>query len=228
MADVLAAFVRVVAFTVAALLPIINPIGGAPIFLSTTPGASESTRRAMARRIALDSLILLVSAMLVGSYVLLFFGLSLAVVKIAGGLLVLTSGWQLLRAEASPDSRLASTQAIAPLDDRQARSRSFFPLTFPLTVGPGSLSVALTLGATTRVQGATPLTSVLGTALGLVIVVVTIYVCYRFATAVLNKLGDTGTIVLLRLSAFILVAIGVQIFCDGVIEEFHIPVPRRF
>ncbi len=228
MADVLATFVRVVAFTVAALLPIINPIGGAPIFLSTTPGASESTRRAMARRIAIDSLILLVSAMLVGSYVLLFFGLSLAVVKIAGGLLLLSSGWQLLRAEASPDSRLAAPPTITPLDDRQIRSRSFFPLTFPLTIGPGSLSVALTLGATTRVQGATPLTSVLGTALGLVIVVVAIYVSYRFATAVLSKLGDTGTIVLVRLSAFILLAIGVQIFCDGLIEEFHIPVPRRF
>ena len=92
MTDVLASFVRVVAFTVAALLPIINPIGGAPIFLSTTPGASEATRRAMARRIATDSLILLVSAMLIGSYVLLFFGLSLAVVKIAGGLLVLSTG----------------------------------------------------------------------------------------------------------------------------------------
>ena len=120
MADVLAAFVRVVAFTVAALLPIINPIGGAPIFLSTTPGASESTRRTMARRIATDSLILLVSAMLVGSYVLQFFGLSLAVVKIAGGLLVLTSGWQLLRAEASPDSRLA-----APARNHTARRSTY-------------------------------------------------------------------------------------------------------
>ena len=228
MADALAAFVRVVAFTVAALLPIINPVGGAPIFLTTTPGASDATRRSMARRVATNSLILLVSAMLVGSYVLLFFGLSLAVVKIAGGLLVLSTGWQLLRAEATPDSRLAAPAAIPPLDDRHMMTRAFYPLTFPLTVGPGSLSVALTLGAATRVQGATPLMSVLGTALGLVIVVVTIYVCYRFATALLSKLGDTGTVVLLRLSAFILVAIGVQIFCDGVIEEFHIPIPRRF
>jgi multiple antibiotic resistance protein len=223
--DVLAAFVRVVAFTVAALLPIINPVGGAPIFLTTTPGASDATRRAMARRIAIDSLILLVAAMLVGSYVLLFFGLSLPVVKIAGGLLVLSTGWQLLRAEASPDSRLAAP-AISPVDDERIRRHSFYPLTFPLTVGPGSLSVALTLGATTRVQGVTPLMSVLGTALGLVIVVVTIYVCYRFASTLIVKLGDTGTVVLLRLSAFIVLAIGVQILCDGVIEEFHIPVPR--
>jgi multiple antibiotic resistance protein len=226
MVDVLAAFVRVVAFTVAALLPIINPVGGAPIFLTTTPGASNATRRAMARRIAIDSLILLVAAMLVGSYVLLFFGLSLPVVKIAGGLLVLSTGWQLLRAEASPDSRLAAAPAVSPVDDERIRRHSFYPLTFPLTVGPGSLSVALTLGATTRVQGATPLTSVLGTALGLVIVVVTIYVCYRFASTLIVKLGDTGTVVLLRLSAFIVLAIGVQILCDGVIEEFHIPVPR--
>jgi multiple antibiotic resistance protein len=192
MVDVLAAFVRVVAFTVAALLPIINPVGGAPIFLTTTPGASDATRRAMARRVAIDSLILLGAAMLVGSYVLLFFGLSLPVVKIAGGLLVLSTGWQLLRAEASPDSRLAAAPAISLVDDERIRRHAFYPLTFPLTVGPGALSVALTLGATTRVQGATPLTSVAGTALGLVIVVVTIYVCYRFASTLIVKLGDTG------------------------------------
>jgi multiple antibiotic resistance protein len=181
----------------------------------------------MARGIAIDSLILLVAAMLVGSYVLLLFGLSLAVVKIAGGLLVLTTGWQLLRADSTPDSRLSTPSTITALDDQRIRSRTFYPLTFPLTVGPGSLSVALTLGATTRVQGATPLASVLGTALGLVIVVITIYVCYRFATTLLSKLGETGTVVLLRLSSFILVAIGVQIFCDGVIEEFQIPIPGR-
>jgi multiple antibiotic resistance protein len=226
MVDVLAAFVRVVAFTVAALLPIINPFGGAPIFLTTTPGASDATRRAMARRVAIDSLILLVAAMLVGSYVLLFFGLSLPVVRIAGGLLVLSTGWQLLRAEASPDSRLAAAPAVSLVDDERIRRHSFYPLTFPLTVGPGALSVALTLGATTRVQGATPLMSVAGTALGLVIVVVTIYVCYRFASTLIVKLGDTGTVVLLRLSAFIVMAIGVQILCDGVIEQFNIPVRR--
>ena len=226
MPDTVVAFLRVVAFTLAALLPIINPVGNAPIFLSMTPGATGATRRALARRVGRDSSLLLMSAMLVGSYVLLFFGLSLAVVKIAGGLLVISSGWQLIRAEASPDSRLAAQSTSPAWGDQQIASRSFYPLTFPLTVGPGSLSVAVTLGAATNVDGANVLASVFGAATGLIIVGVVIYVCYRFASPLVSKLGSTGTGVLMRLSAFILLAIGVQILCNGIIEEFHIPIPQ--
>jgi multiple antibiotic resistance protein len=88
------------------------------------------------------------------------------------------------------------------------------------------VSVAVTLGAATNADDASVLASVLGAATGLIIVAVVIYGCSRFASPLVRKLGSTGTVVLMRLSAFILLAIGVQILCDGIIEEFHIPIPQ--
>lgn len=220
MVDTVAAFVRVVALALAALLPLINPPGLAPIFLSMTPGASESVRTALARRIAHNSFVLLVGAMLVGSYVLIFFGLSLAVIKIAGGLLVIATAWHLVRAEQSPDSSFAATSQ-APTAEEIA-NHSFYPLTFPLTIGPGSISVAVTLGAGVRERDVADVTGVLGAIAGIVLVSCAVYFCYRFASRLLSVLGGTGTIVMLRLSAFILLSVGVQIFCDGLVERFDV------
>lgn len=218
MADTITAFVSVVGLALAALLPLINPPGLAPIFLSMTPGASEPVRTALAARIARNSFVLLLAAMLIGSYVLIFFGLSLAVVKIAGGLLVIATAWHLVRAEQSPDSTIAAPSP-APTAE-QIASHSFYPLTFPLTIGPGSISVAVTLGAGVRVRDVGDVTGVLGAMMGIVLVSSAVYLCYRFASRLLRVLGGTGTVVMLRLSAFILLSVGVKIFCDGLVERF--------
>ena len=212
------ALLRTVAITLAALLPIINPLGSAPIFLSMTPGASESARQALARRVARNSLLMLVGATLVGSYVLNFFGLSLAVVKIAGGLLVIATGWHLIRDASTPDVKIVP--ASPAWSAAEIASKSFFPLTFPLTIGPGSVSVAITLGAGTRAPDLPVLLGVAGSIAGMAVVAIAIYLCYRYAGKVLDMLGENGTAVFLRLSAFILLAVGVQIFSDGLAERF--------
>jgi multiple antibiotic resistance protein len=216
MPDTLMAFLRVVLLALAALLPIINPPGVAPIFLSMTPGASEALRTTLAARIARNSFILLVSAMLIGSYVLILFGLSLAVIKIAGGILVITTAWHLIRADNGGEAVV-----VTPASPQEyAASHGFYPLTFPLTIGPGALSVAVTLGAGVPVKDATPLTAVLGGVAGIVLVSCAVYLCFRFASRLLRVLGSVGRIVLLRLSAFILLSIGVKILCDGIVERF--------
>jgi len=160
--------------------------------------------------------------MLVGSYVLNFFGLSLAVVKIAGGLLVSSSGWHLFRAEQSTDADLVTA---SPAPALRFENLGFYPLTFPLTVGPGSLSAAVTLGAGVRVRDISQVSPVIGAIVGIALVSLVIYLCYRYATRVLGVLGATGTVVLLRLSAFILLAVGVQILTDGLVERFAILQP---
>ncbi len=88
----LAIFHRTAFLVTAALLPIINPPGAAPIFLSMTEGMDSRLRRRMATRVAIHCLILLIVAMFIGSYVLAFFGISLMAVRIGGGLLVMASG----------------------------------------------------------------------------------------------------------------------------------------
>jgi multiple antibiotic resistance protein len=209
---------RSAALAIAALLPIVNPAGSAPIFLSMTHGATSATRVALARRIAINSLLLLLAAMFIGSYVLNLFGLSIAVVKIAGGLLVIANGWHLIRSDEAPDSNLVKAPEWSPAEiQRQA----FYPLTFPLTVGPGSVSVAITIGAGTS-EGGMQFIAVAGTLLGILVVSGTIYVSFRYAARLLAMLGDTGSVVLLRLSAFILLAVGVQIFTDGLAERFKL------
>jgi multiple antibiotic resistance protein len=129
---------------VSALFPIVDPIGGAPVFLSLTLNYDRETRRLLARRIALNSFILLVASFTVGSHVLSFFGISLPVVQVGGGLIVVASGWALLRQEDGQDRSTVGRRAV---DCKDVLHEAFYPLTLPLTVGPGSISVAITLGA---------------------------------------------------------------------------------
>ena len=204
---------KVVLLVVAALLPIVNPLGNAPIFLAMTSWCSTDMRRVLAWRIAVNGFILLLVSIFTGSHILAFFGISLPVVQIGGGLLVAAAGWRLLGPRAD---ELTSADAT-PWSPDEAIRRAFYPLTLPLTVGPGSISVAITLGAnTTRTQIA--LWAVIAAILiAIALVAVSIYFCYRFAENMARLLGDNGTSIFLRLSAFILLCIGVQIFWNGAI-----------
>jgi len=212
----LAALVRAALVALAALLPITNPPGNAPIFLALTQAMEEQERRAVARRVALNCLVLLVAAAFVGNYVLAFFDISLAVVRVGGGLLVAATAWRLLAAEseASGDAPGAS-RAASP---EEVAGRAFYPLSFPITVGPGSISIAITLGASLPARGVPRLSSSLGMLIGIWLACLAIWLAYRYASHLVRLLGSTGTAVFLRLSAFILLCIGVQICWDGVAE----------
>ncbi|MDE2182416.1 MAG: MarC family protein [Alphaproteobacteria bacterium] len=205
------AFANALLLTYATLFPIINPIGNAPILLSLTRGRSREERNTLARRVAVNSFFLLLGSLLVGSHVLEFFGISLPVVRIGGGLVVTAFGWRLLNSGVSADSdATAAGPKPKPLD-------TFYPFTMPLTVGPGSISVAIALGSQRPVIVDLPHLALLaGAALvGLVAISATIYLCYRFAEATVARLGAGGTNVVVRLSAFILVCIGIQIIYTG-------------
>ena len=217
-------FIGAIMFALATLLPIINPPGAAPIFLSMTRGASDAVRATLAARVARNSCVLLLVAMIAGSYVLMFFGLSLAVIRIAGALLVIATAWQLLSADEPPDSTILAAAPAAPLDP--VASRSFYPLTFPVTIGPGTISVAVTLGAGVRLDAPRSPAAVLGAVAAIVAVSLIVYLCYRFASRLARVLGGGGTVVLLRFSAFILLAVGIKILSDGLVERFAAPLSR--
>ncbi|MEH6458650.1 MarC family protein [Chitinimonas sp. JJ19] len=206
-------FIKSILLVLTALLPIINPPGVAPIFLTYTHGASDQERRLIAKRIAINGFFLLLGAMFVGNYVLKFFGISLAVVKIGGGLVVAAAGWKLLEAD-DHSSEAAAAKPTGPAIIR----RAFFPLTFPFTIGPGSISVAITLGAALRTRNGIDELNLAGGVIGIVLLTAVVYFSYRYANRLLARLGETGITVFLRLSAFILLCIGVQIFWNGASE----------
>jgi multiple antibiotic resistance protein len=196
----------------AGLFPIVNPIGGAPIFLRlTTP--SPADRPALARGVAINSFMLLLGSLIIGSHVLEFFGITLPIVRIAGGSVVAAFAWKLLHSnEELADQRSVTDHAP------DARLDAFYPLTMPLTVGPGSISVAITLGSQRpSVNAGVGDFALVATAavVGLAAVAASIYVCYRYAGNLVAALGRRGTSVVMRLSAFILLCIGIQIIWNG-------------
>lgn len=196
---------------ISALFPIVDPIGGSPVFLSLTRDYPPQTRRVLARRVAVDSFILLVASFVVGTHVLSFFGISLPVVQVGGGLIVISAGWAMLnqKDEHDRDTIGRTVSCTTALKD------SFYPLTLPLTVGPGSISVAITLGANEPHQLRAKLLALLAAAIGSAVVAVTIYLCYGFADRLGAVIGPTGMNVILKLFAFLLVCIGVQILWNG-------------
>ena len=168
-------------------------------------------RIALASKIALNSFWLLTGSMLIGSHILDFFGISVPVVQVGGGLVVMAAGWRLLQRE-DAEARKTVEQKMTQQD---IANRAFYPLTLPLTVGPGSISVAITLGAN-HATNVRSLVRLLSAVIGPALVAVTIYLSYRFAERVAHALGENAMNVFVRLTSFILLCIGVQITWNGV------------
>lgn len=206
---------------VGALLPVVNPPGNVPIFLNLTEGCDEATRRDLAQHIAIYSFALLLGSMLLGSLVLRLFDLQVAALQVAGGAVVCALGWNLLHYE--PD---AAETLPDPIEARQvALGRAFYPLTLPVSIDAGSIAVAITLGAhhgqTVRGDAIQIVAALLGSAA----VAATLLLVYRYAGRVSGWIGKKGMEVMLRLSALLVLSIGVQIVWNGVkalLAEIHV------
>ncbi len=197
----------------AALFPIVNPIGSAAVFLAMVQNLDGELQRKLVNRITVYSFFLLFGSMLFGGKILSFFGISLYAVQIGGGLIVAANGWNLLAQDPKKDSG-------AECNPEEVLNQAFYPYTLPITVGPGSISVAVALGAhlPTQLHVASFISpSILAASiLGTVVMCGTVYICYRWARSAANLLGKSGTTVLMRLSSFISFCIGVQILASGI------------
>ena len=215
--DLALAFGKSFLFAFAALLPILNPAATAPIFLGLTEGASPRTLAMLARKIARNMFALMLGSMLVGSYVLEFFGISLPIVRVGGGLIVAATAWRLITAtHATVDSRTELAESFTP---EMARRQAFYPLTFPISCGPGSIAAAITVGVSLNDERiARSVAHMAGGALALLVIGILLYLAFRYAERLLKPLGEAGTVIFLRLSAFILLCLGVQIVWDGLSE----------
>ncbi|MGB8480303.1 MAG: MarC family protein [Acidobacteriaceae bacterium] len=202
-------------FTIAfsALFPLINPLGSAMLFLGLAGPADAIVYRRLARRIALYTVLFLMVVDLAGALVLTFFGISLPVIQVAGGLVLASMGWNLLNQPDAPNTAQASgpSSSLEELD-----SKAFYPFTFPLTAGPGTVVVTLTLAA--HAEQSTSIDSIfsqLGLFLAVVVLCGMVYFAYGYAPALARKVSRQTIHGILRIISFILLAIGVQIFWRG-------------
>jgi multiple antibiotic resistance protein len=194
-----------------ALFSIVNPLGSALIFFQVLAGRTTAERRWLANKVGLYSLVVLLVALWGGSYVLNFFGISLGALRLGGGLVVAARAWQLLESPENTEAR--KEQQAAPA--RLSADAAFYPLTMPLTTGPGTISVAIALGAERPVVGDGLFPFMAGLTIAAAIIALIVWVSYRYADLVTALLGEAGTRVLTRLVAFLLLCIGVQIIVNG-------------
>jgi len=200
----------------AAVFPIVNPPGSALVFLSLTRHASVEMRRTLARRVAVNSFFVMTCSLLLGTFVLNLYGISIPVLRVAGGIVVAASGWKLLN-EGSPKD---ADEATVPVRTADYGSMAFYPLTLPITTGPGTIAVMISLGfsRTTQATAMEELRFVAVILLATLVTAITIYLCFAYADRVERLIGRVGTDIAVRLSAFILFCLGVQILWTGASE----------
>lgn len=207
-----------------ALFPLINPLGSAIIFLGLVGPADHVVYERLARKVAIRTILFLIAVDLIGALVLTFFGISLPVIQVAGGLVLASMGWRLLN---QPDSELAPQAAQTSNSLLTLDSKAFYPFTFPLTAGPATVVVTLTLAA--HAEQPITLDSIfnqLGLFLAIAVLCVMVYFAYMYAPAISRKISPQTIHGILRIIAFILLAIGVQIFWRGAEELLHQAFPH--
>jgi multiple antibiotic resistance protein len=201
-----------------ALFSIVNPLSGAFIFFGATRELDPKVRAAVSRWVSIYAFCIVAASLYIGAYVLSFFGVTIPVLRVAGGIIVAMSGWQMLNQPDATEQRRSETPN--PRSITVAPSKlAFYPLTMPLTTGPGTISVAISIGAG-RPRGFHPLLLefFIETLAAVGLLVLLIYVTYRNAARLANLIGATGTSIVVRLSAFLLFCIGIQILWNGAAE----------
>jgi multiple antibiotic resistance protein len=202
-----------------ALLPLINPLGSALVFLGLAGNAPPKLYRSLARRIAINNIVFLGIFELLGAAILNFFGISLPIVQLSGGIVIAAMGWRVLNEKDEDTADPTKLDEAEACDETQARAleqKVFYPFTFPITSGPGTLVALLTLTAriSSRVISKDILAHI-GVFLAVVILSILCYFCYAYAPKISRAIPPSTAHGILRVIAFILLCIGVQIAWNG-------------
>ena len=202
-----------------ALIPLVNPLGSAFVFLGLVGLAPIEVYRALARKIAVNTVIFLVVIALIGSSLLSFFGISLPIMQVSGGIIISMLGWSLLNqkdSNPSPEKTEAALPAVTEPEIASLKSKAFYPFTFPITAGPGCIVVMLTLSVHAKqpIIGQT-LLAYAGLLAAIILLSASVYLCYAYAPKIVRSISPGTAHGILRVVAFILFCIGIQIAWNG-------------
>lgn len=205
------AFLGAFVYTFTTLIPVINPFSGAMFFVTLSSHLSDDDRAYVAGRIAVFSLIILIVSLFAGHMILGFFGISVGVLRCAGGIVLFAAGWAALNAPSHEESQ---TEGPKNLPRSRLKAMAFYPFTLPLTTGPGAIAVSVALGTSLPFNVA----NIAGTICATFATVFVIWLCYRYSDRVSKAVGAAGADALARIFAFILICLGVSIFWQGFSE----------
>lgn len=211
-----------------ALISITNPIGLSLIFYQITEERSEQERHLLAKQIAINAFVLLICTAFFGELILEFFGITIDAVRIAGGLVVIVGAWGLLNSaeQRTNHKQKEAEQGGETVALSNGMDAAFFPLTLPFTIGPGCLAVVIALTSVRPVDHKGIFGFYNGLILAIIILCLTIFIAYRYCDKIIKVLGRSKAHIVSRLSALILLCIGVQILATG-IQGFLVPILHK-
>jgi multiple antibiotic resistance protein len=205
-------FVKYSILGFSALVPLINPPGTALEFLGVVGVGEAKLYKVLARKMAIDTTVFLAVIALLGPYVMQFFGLSVEILQLVGGAVLAVMGWQLLN---KPDEARPAKAPKIPRDSYW-QSRSFYPLTFPITVGPGSVAIMLTLSAQAKSLAlGNRIPALMGLFACVSVLSAMVYAFCAYAPVAVKKFPEPVVHGVLRIIAFLVICIGAQIAWHG-------------
>jgi multiple antibiotic resistance protein len=213
-------FLQLIFFAFISLFPAVNPIGSAIIVDPLLGDLTMAERKNASKKVAFYSFAICTVTALIGSWVLKLFGISVPIVQLAGGIVICRMGFLLLTSDNEIKSKkeTAHPDATADLDNVL-----FYPVSFPMTTGPGTISIILTLSAhpneSSLAEHFFNLAALVIAILGICILV---FVCYANTPRLTHRLGPRGEQIVNRLSAFLVFCIGMQIAFSGIRVLFHL------
>ncbi len=197
------------------LFSVVNPLAAMPVFLSLTNRFEEQERARTAKWASIYMFGVLILFLLIGTFVLSFFGISLPGIRIAGGLIIMRAGYAMLNPQ-DPGKKLTDEDEAAAMEKEDI---SFSPLALPLLSGPGSIAVVIGFASQ-----ATSFSDYVVNAISIFLVVVISYILLRLAPISAKYIGQTGLNVMTRLMGFIVLAISVQFILSGISQYFRIAI----
>ena len=196
-----------------ALFPAVNPVGSAFIVDPLLTGLNHTQRRAATKKIAFYCLIICTVSIIAGSYILKLFGISIPIVQLCGGIMICRMGWQLLTSE--DGIQKGNKETARP--SGEVENILFYPISFPMTTGAGTISVLLTLSAHGEDTDMSKHLVKLGALfIAIILICILIYICYVNTPRLIKRLGPRGEQIVNKLSAFLVFCIGMQIASTGI------------
>ncbi|MBS1599957.1 MAG: NAAT family transporter [Bacteroidetes bacterium] len=215
-------FVSLLFIGIIALFPVVNPIGSAFMVSSYFEKLTNSEKRIAVRRITLYAFLICTVSLFAGHWILALFGISIPVIQVAGGTMICKMGWEMLSAKKKENEagggHIASPSGLAAIEDKL-----FYPITFPITTGAGTMSVLFTLSAHSASEDTTEyLINTSAIILSIIIMCVLVYIFYLNTKTIISFLGANGETIVNRISAFLIFCVGLQIATTGIKSLFMI------
>ena len=211
-------FIHLLFISIIALFPVINPIGSAFIVAPYFENLSTSEKRKAVRKITVYAFIVCIVALFAGHWILQLFGISIPIVQLAGGIMICKIGWEFLSSDSKSHEQKSQQDNENKVSDyTQLQDKLFYPITFPVTAGTGTISVLFTLSAhSDRADTLEYLTNTGAILAAVVVMCILIYIFYPNTKTIINYIGSKGETIVNRITAFLIFCVGLQIAVSGI------------